>query len=334
MIGGLGGMLVIGASNMLVLYMAVELQALSGYVLIGQSGGLQGKEGALKYYIIGGISTGLVIYGSSMMYKGTGETAIGGLTEGGVGRGLVTLGLLMKLAGAPMHMWAPDVYEGAPMGGLALISTIGKVSIVGAMVHVGGMGNVMMVSGVLSMVYGVLGALNQSKMKRLLGYSGIGNMGYVLIGLSMGTYEGLEGALVYMVIYVGLLVGAMTVMNAMGQWDLKDYIGKGRENGVVGLTVGVILLAMAGVPPLMGFIGKWLIIGAMILGGYWMIGVIGGMLGVISAMYYIRVMQVGYFEEGGWEWGVLQRTIRGVGRVGRGDGVIIGGSVYMGVMGI
>lgn len=222
-------MIVIGAGNMLIMYMAIEMQAISIYVMIGQRGELKGIEGAIKYYIIGGISTGLIIYGSSMIYKATGEMSIRGMTGitiGGVGKGMITMGLLIKMSAAPMHMWAPDVYEGATMGGIAMIGTIGKISIVGAIIHIGGIGNVIMMSSILSIIYGGIGAMNQSKIKRLLGYSGIGHMGYILMGISIGTYEGIEGGLIYIVIYMGMMVGIITMMNIGGMTEMKDYIGK------------------------------------------------------------------------------------------------------------
>ncbi len=147
------------------------------------------------------------------------------------------------------------------------MSTIGKISIIGAIIHIGPVSNVVVVSGILSLLYGGLGAINQTKLKRLLAYSGIVHMGYILLGLSIGSYEGMQGVIVYIVIYIVTLVGIITLLRGRGKESIRDYIGMSIENKLLAITLGVLLLSLAGMPPLMGFISKWLVIAAVIAAG-------------------------------------------------------------------
>lgn len=252
--------MIVGSGNILILYMSIELQALSIYVLLGLGDKrAEGLEGAIKYYIIGGLATGIMAYGWSLQYKSTGEISISGenvLKGADIGKVLVTLGLLVKIAAAPLHMWSPDVYEGARIVIVGVLSTIGKIGIIVAMLHIGPISNVVMISSVLSLVYGGLGALNQVKIKRLLAYSGIVHIGYILLGISIGSYEGMQAMVVYMGIYAVTLVGVISLIKGRGKENIRDYIGMSVENKVLSISFGVLLLSLAGMPPFLGFLGK------------------------------------------------------------------------------
>lgn len=257
---GLGGIIIVGAGNILLLYMAIELQAIGIYILLGEKSNKQeGLEGAIKYYIIGGLATGVMAYGWSIQYKYTGEIGINGgniIKEGGLGKALVTIGLLTKVAAVPLHLWVADVYEGARTIVVGLLSTIGKISIIVAIIHIGAINNIVVISSILSLIYGGLWAINQTKIKRLLAYSGVVHIGYILLGVSIGSYEGIQAIIVYIGVYIVTLVGVITLVKGRGKDSIRDYIGMAKENKVLSISLGVLLLSLAGMPPLMGFIGK------------------------------------------------------------------------------
>ena len=186
----------------------------------------------------------------------------------GWGKILVTLGIIVKLAGAPMHMWVPDVYEGAIIMVVGMLSTLGKLGMLMALLHVGPVIEILGVSGVMSIVYGGVGALNQTKVKRLLAYIGVSHVGYVLLGLSVQTEEGMMGVIVYLWVYVMMMVGVITVVRVHGREGVRDYVGLWVENRVLSLTMGVLWLSLAGMPPLLGFVGKWWVIVSLVGGGY------------------------------------------------------------------
>lgn len=253
---------------------------------------------------------------------------------GGIGKMLVTVGLLVKIAAVPLHMWAPDVYEGATILTVGVLSTIGKIGIIIAMLHIGPVSNMVVVSGILSLVYGGLGAVNQTKIQRLLAYSGIVHMGYILLGISIGSYEGLQGVIVYMGVYIVTLVGVITLLRGRGKDSIKDYIGMGVENKVLAISLGVLLLSLAGMPPLMGFIGKWVVISAIVTTGGWLMGVIVGGITIVNIVYYARILHIQSFNIKGWEWMAIQRVIEGIKGINNKEGYWIGGALYIGVVGI
>lgn len=192
---GLSSIAAASAGDMAILYLSLEAQGIAMGALIGREGGrVEAQEGALKYYVMGGVSSGLLLYGSALRYGEGGGMELGGEGVSGVGGVLVTLGMLQKVGAAPMHVWVADVNGGATMAVVGLMGTVGKAGVLVGLVRLGPSGGVLMVSGVLSIVYGGMGAIGQTRVKRLVGYSGVGQVGYVLIGLGVGTREGMMGA--------------------------------------------------------------------------------------------------------------------------------------------
>ena len=213
-----------------------------------------------------------------------------------MGKVLITVSLLFKLSGAPFHMWAPDVYEGAPTITTALLAAVFSV-----LVQVGLVSSVLLCSGVLSIIVGAIGALNQVKMKRLLAYSGVGHMGFLCFGVALGSFESVEASLVYVLIYALMSICGFSVLLSLG-WTralIIEVAGLSRENAVLGVTLGLTFFSTAGIPPLSGFLGKWLVLLSGVSSSYYLICVIIVIFSVIAGVYYVRVVQWIYFPNYG-----------------------------------
>lgn len=242
--------------------MSIELQTLTLFILVAlKRDSAFGTEAGLKYFVLGAVSSGLFLFGCTLLYGLTGETsiqAINTMLTGDVGKILITISLLFKLSVAPFHMWAPDVYEGAPTMITALLATVPKVGVFSILVQIGPVINVILICAVLSIVYGAIGGLNQTRLKRLLAYSGISHMGFILLGLAIGTFEGIQASLIYMVVYIVMSICSFSIILALKL--VKDQIielsGLSRNNSVVSLTLALTFLSIAGIPPLAGFLSK------------------------------------------------------------------------------
>lgn len=309
----LSSLLLVSSVNWLSIYLAIELQTLTLFILTAiKRNSAYSIEAGLKYFVLGAVSSGLFLFGCALLYGLIGETSIQGINStmcnknqfihsmltADVGKILITISLLFKLSAAPFHMWAPDVYDGAPTMITALLATVPKIGVFSILVQIGPVTNVVLICAVLSIIYGAIGALNQTKIKRLLAYSGIGHMGFILFGVAIGSFESIQASLIYMVIYIIMSLCSFSIILALNL--SKDLIievsGLSRDNPLIGLTLAFAFLSTAGIPPLAGFLSKWLILLSGVSSGYYLICIVAVISSVIAGVYYVRIVQIIYFQ--------------------------------------
>ncbi len=319
----LGMMMMISANDLISLYLGLELQSLSLYVVAAfRRDTVRSSEAGLKYFVLGALSSGMLLYGCSLVYGFSGTTSFDELariltadTEPSLGLivGLVFVitGLAFKVSAVPFHMWTPDVYEGAPTPVTAFFATAPKIAAVALFVRVmmgpfGGLfeewQQVVIVISVGSMALGAFAAIMQSNIKRLMAYSSIGHMGYVLIGLATGTEKGIGAIGVYMAIYLVMNLGVFACILCMRRDGLMveqidDLKGLAKTSPLMALALGMLMFSMAGIPPLAGFFGKLLIFQSAVEAGLYTLAVIGVLSSVVAAFYYIRIVKIMYFDE-------------------------------------
>ncbi|GAB4225293.1 MAG: NADH-quinone oxidoreductase subunit NuoN [Kiloniellaceae bacterium] len=319
----LGMLLMISANDMLSLYLGLELQSLSLYVVAAfRRDHLRSSEAGLKYFVLGALSSGMLLYGMSMIYGFAGTTSFAGLAaqfQAGapvsigliVGIVFLSAGLAFKISAVPFHMWTPDVYEGAPTPVTAFFATAPKVAAMALIVRVmiGPFGDlvdqwqqIIWFVSVASMILGALAAISQTNIKRLMAYSSIGHVGYALIGLAAGTQEGVNGILLYLTIYIVMNLGTFAVILCMRQKDvmverIEDLKGLSKTNPAMALALAIFMFSMAGIPPLVGFFGKFYIFLAAIESQLYVLAVIGVLSSVIGAFYYLRIVKLMYFDD-------------------------------------
>ena len=255
-------LLLVSSINWLSLYLAIELQTLTLFILAAlKRDSSYSTEAGLKYFVLGAVSSGIFLFGCALLYGLTGETSIQGINSiltADVGKVLITISLLFKLSAAPFHMWAPDVYDGSPTTITALLAIVPKVGVFSILIQIGPVTNVVLLCAVFSMIYGAIGALNQTKIKRLLAYSGIAHMGFILFGVAIGSFESIQATLIYLIIYVIMGICSFSIILSLKL--TKDLIvelsGLSRKNPVIALTLALTFLSTAGVPPLAGFLSK------------------------------------------------------------------------------
>ncbi len=338
----LGMMVMVSAGDLMALYMGLELQSLSLYVIASiRRDSLRSTEAGLKYFVLGALSSGLLLYGASLTYGFAGTTLFGGIIEAAQGDqvplgllfGLVFIaaGLAFKVSAAPFHMWTPDVYEGAPTPVTAFFATAPKVAAMCLFARVlhdafGGITadwqQILAFLSVASMFLGAVAAIGQRNIKRLMAYSSIAHMGFALMGLAAGTQAGVEAMLVYMAIYVTMNLGTFAFILSMRR-DGKPVADIGLLNGYANreplraLALMVLMFSLAGVPPLVGFFGKFAVLLAAVDAGMAWLAVAGVIASVIGAFYYVRIVYYMYFgaetdalETGGTmiHWGVLMAS--------------------------
>ena len=309
------------------IYIGLELQSLSLYVIAAfRRDTLRSTESGLKYFVLGALSSGMLLYGSSLVYGFAGTTNFNTLAEilqqaaqAGqapsigliVGVVFVIAGLAFKVGGVPFHMWTPDVYEGAPTPVTAFFASAPKIAAMALFVRVL-MGpfadlvaqwqQVVVAISLLSMVLGALAAISQTNIKRLMAYSSIGHVGYALIGLAAGTEAGVRGLAVYMAIYLFMNLGTFAVILCMRQKDrmvenIDDLRGLSRTHPLMALAMGIFMFSMAGIPPLAGFFSKLYVFLAAIEAGLYTLAVVGVLSSVVGAFYYLRIVKLMYFDE-------------------------------------
>jgi len=317
-----GMMVMVSASNLMTLYLGLELQSLALYVLAAFARDeLRSTEAGLKYFVLSGLASGLLLYGISLVYGFSGTMdfqqlrtllmqpshASPGLIVGIV---FVLVGLAFKISAVPFHMWTPDVYEGAPTPVTTFFATAPKVAAMGLLLRVmatpfgnllGAWQLLIILVSIASMVLGALAAIGQSNIKRLMAYSSIGHMGYALIGLAAGTPEGIRGVLVYMLIYVFMTGGAFACIIAMRRdgravEQISDLSGLANNDPALALAIAVFMFSLAGIPLLAGFFAKLYVFLAAVQSGLWTLAVIGVLTSVVGSFYYIRVVKVMYFD--------------------------------------
>ena len=323
-LSAVGMMMMVSAGDLMALYMGLELQSLALYVVASlRRDSVKSTEAGMKYFVLGALSSGLLLYGASLVYGFAGTTNFAGIIEaageGHIPLGLlfgltfVTAGLAFKVSAVPFHMWTPDVYEGAPTPITAFFATAPKVAAMGLLARVlhdafgGAVGDwqqIIALLSVLSMFLGAVAAIGQRNIKRLMAYSSIAHMGYALMGLAAGTAFGVQAMLIYMVIYVTMNVGTFAFILSMerdGQpvTDITSLNMYARREPGRALAMLILLFSLAGVPPLVGFFGKFYVLRAAYEAGLAWLAVLGVVASVIGAFYYLRIVFYMYFGEEG-----------------------------------
>ena len=321
----LGMMMMVSANDLIALYLGIELQSLSLYVLAAiRRDSIKSAEAGLKYFVLGALSSGILLYGMTMVYGFSGATGFNELelafSDGVANNQLigVTVGVIFilcalafKVSAVPFHMWTPDVYEGAPTPITAFFSIAPKIAAMLLLARVllepfGGLfvqwQQVICFIAIASMTFGAFAAINQTNIKRLMAYSSIGHMGFVLVGLAAGTLAGLQAVLLYLTVYLFMNVGTFACILAMKRDDrmveeINQLAGYSRTNPRMTIALTIFMFSMAGIPPLAGFFGKYFVFKAAIDAELYTLTVIGLLASVVSAFYYLRIVKLMYFDE-------------------------------------
>jgi NADH-quinone oxidoreductase subunit N len=317
-----GMMMMASATSLMTVYLGVELMSLSIYVLAAFARDeLRSSEAGLKYFVLGALASGLLLYGISLAYGFTGSMSFDRLAAAlsdpatvspslVVGLVFILAGLAFKVSAVPFHMWTPDVYEGAPTPVTAFMGTAPKVAAMALLLRVmaepfghllAQWQQIVVLVSLASMILGALAAIAQRNIKRLMAYSSIGHMGYALIGLAAGNAVGVRGVLFYLFTYVFMNIGTFACIVAMrrkGQYveGIADLAGLSRTDPVMAMWLAVFMFSMAGIPPFAGFLGKYFIFTAAVQQGLWTLAVVGVLTSVVGAFYYIRIIKVMYFD--------------------------------------
>jgi NADH-quinone oxidoreductase subunit N len=322
LLSAFGMSLMTSASDLVTLYMGVETQSLALYVLAAfNRDSRRSTEAGLKYFVLGALSSCLLLYGASLIYGFSGSTqfdaiataAAGDGEKAGLIVGLVFLisGLAFKVSAAPFHMWTPDVYEGAPTPVTAFLAAAPKFAAMALFARaliepfsaiIDDWRPVIALISILSMSIGAVSAIRQTNIKRLMAYSSIGHMGYALIALAAGTQAGVGAILIYMTIYVAMTIGAFACILLMRRRggmseSIADLAGLSRTNGGLAVILTALLFSLAGIPPLAGFLAKWAVFVAAVEAGLVWLAVIGAVVSVVSAYYYLRIVKTIWMDE-------------------------------------
>jgi NADH-quinone oxidoreductase subunit N len=318
----LGMLLMISANSLLSLYLALELQSLALYVLAAiNRDSLRSTEAGLKYFVLGALSSGLLLYGMSLVYGFTGHIGFAeiaaALTSEGRSLGLVfglvfiLAGIAFKISAVPFHMWTPDVYEGAPTPVTAYFSGAPKVAAMAMLVRividafqpvVADWQQVVVFIAIASMLLGAFGAIGQRNIKRMMAYSSIGHMGYALVGLASGSMAGVRGVVLYMLVYMVMTLGAFACILAMRRKEggyvenIDDLAGASATNPFMATAMTAMMFSLAGIPPLGGFFAKYFVFMAAIEAQLYALAIIGVLASVVGAYYYLRVVKVMWFD--------------------------------------
>lgn len=341
-----GMLMMISANSLISLYVALELQSLPLYVMTAfHRDRLRASEAGLKYFVLGALASGILLYGCSMVYGFTGTLSFDGLEralspqaigEGGtigigvvIGLVFVAAGLAFKLAAVPFHMWTPDVYEGAPTPVTAFLAAAPKVAAMALTIRLfyqpfgewaGQWQQIIVFIAIASMVLGAFAAISQTNLKRLLAYSGISHIGFALVGLAAGTPQGVNSVLVYIAIYLAMTLGVFACVLALRRngapaEKIDDLAGLARQQPLFAAAIGVFMFSLAGIPPLAGFFGKFYVFMAAVDAGLTPLAIIGVLASVVGAYYYLRIVKIMYFDE---TLDPLDRSI------GRDYGIVLG----------
>src|SRR3984957_8236650 len=316
----LGMMVLISAGDLIMLYLGLELMSLALYVVAASNrDNAKSTEAGLKYFVLGALSSGMLLYGASLIYGFTGTVSFAGIAAAvktgsiGVVFGLVFLlaGLCFKVSAVPFHMWTPDVYEGAPTPVTAFFASAPKVAALAVFTRVTltafpGIApqwqQIIVFVSIASMALGSFAAVGQRNIKRLMAYSSIGHMGFALVGLAAGTSDGIQGVLVYMAIYVAMTLGTFACIISMRRQgkpveDISDLAGLARTKPVMAFFFAMMMFSMAVFPPLAGFFAKFYVFLAAIEAGLFTLAVLGVLTSVVGAYYYLMIVKTMYFDE-------------------------------------
>jgi NADH-quinone oxidoreductase subunit N len=319
----LGMMLMISANDLIALYLGIELQSLSLYVVAAiNRDSTRSTEAGLKYFVLGALSSGMLLYGASLVYGFTGQIGFQEIAEVlangerslGVVFGLVFLlaGIAFKISAVPFHMWTPDVYEGAPTPVTAFFAAAPKIAAMAMLVRIvieafepitPDWQQVIVFVSIASMVLGAFAAIGQRNIKRLMAYSSIGHMGYALVGLAAGSMVGVQGVAIYMLVYMVTTLGTFACILAMRRKEegnveqIDDLAGLSSTNPMMATVLTIFMFSLAGIPFLAGFFAKYFVFLAAIEAGLITLAVIGVLASVVGAYYYLRVVKIMWFDE-------------------------------------
>jgi NADH-quinone oxidoreductase subunit N len=317
----LGAMLLISASDFIAVYLGLELMSLALYVIAAyRRDDLRATEAGLKYFVLGALSSGMLLYGLSLMYGFAGTVNFHGVAEAltgpapvGVTFGLVFViaGLAFKLSAVPFHMWTPDVYEGAPTPVTTFFASAPKMAAMAVAVRIllvafphiaNEWRQIITFVSIASMALGSFAAIGQANIKRLMAYSAIGHMGFALVGVAAGSVQGAQGVALYMAIYLVMTLGTFAGILSMRRHGhyvetIQDLAGLSRTNPWMAVFLAAMMFSLAGIPPLAGFFAKFYVFAAAIDAGLYGLAVIGVLTSAVGAFYYLRIVKVMYFDE-------------------------------------
>ncbi|MFT6076895.1 MAG: NADH-quinone oxidoreductase subunit N [Myxococcota bacterium] len=331
MIATVGGMLMISSNNLLPIYMALELQALSLYLLAAiKRDSIKSSEAGVKYFLLGSVASGLLLFGISLIYGFSGTVDLNGLASyyqhnaGNIpialflGFTLVIIAILFKVSAAPFHMWTPDVYEGSTTIVTTLFASLVKFISIVILVRLyftltlvwPDMYQIIIVVAILSLIVGAFGAIKQTNLKRLLAYSAIGHVGFVLAGLAVGDIASIRAIMLYATIYASVSLGAFAFLMMLQDDDadksvdakndhiyqLSSIAGLAKTSPKIAMSLATIMFSMAGIPPLAGFFAKFYILISVVGKGFYTLAIIAVLCSVVSAFYYLRVIKIVYFD--------------------------------------
>jgi NADH-quinone oxidoreductase subunit N len=316
----LGMMVMISSNDLMVFYVGLELQSLALYVLASfNRDQLKSSESGLKYFVLSALSSGLLLYGCSLIYGFSGSTNFNiisetmnstryGLTFGIV---FILVGLAFKISAVPFHMWAPDVYEGSPTSVTLFFAIVPKIAALTVFIRflyvpfidmIDQWQTIVIFLSIASMIFGAVAAIGQNNLKRLVAYSSIGHIGYALAGLAVGTNEGIQSSIVYISIYIVMNLGLFSCLLMMRRNDqyfetIDDLSGLSKNHPILSMSLLIILFSLAGIPPLAGFFAKFYIFKSVIEQSMYFLAIVGLLSTVVAAFYYLRIIKVIYFDE-------------------------------------
>ena len=315
----LGMMVMISSNDLIVFYIGLELQSLALYVLASfNRDQIKSSEAGLKYFILSALSSGLLLYGCSLIYGFSGSTNFITISENinstqfGLTFGIVFIlvGLAFKISAVPFHMWAPDVYEGSPTSVTLFFAVVPKIAALTVFIRFLYVPFINMIDqwqmiiiflSIASMIFGAVAAIGQKNLKRLVAYSSIGHMGFALAGLSSGTNEGIQSSIIYISIYLIMNLGLFSCLFMMKRNDkyyenIDDLSGLSKNHPLISLSLLIILFSLAGIPPMAGFFAKFYVFTAVVKESMYFLAITGLLSTVISAFYYLRIIKIIYFD--------------------------------------
>jgi NADH-quinone oxidoreductase subunit N len=331
-----GMLMMLSANDLIALYIGLELQSLALYVIASiHRDDLKSTEAGLKYFVLGALSSGMLLYGASLIYGFSGTvsfTGIAAAVNGHVGLGLIfgivflMAGLAFKISAVPFHMWTPDVYEGAPTPVTALFAGAPKIAAMGLLIRViitsfpsalAQWQQIVVFISIASMALGAFAAIGQSNIKRLMAYSSIGHMGFALVGLAAGSVEGVQGVLIYLALYLGMTIGTFAVILSMKRdgvyvENISDLSGLSSTHPVMAYVLAALMFSLAGIPPLSGFWAKWYVFVAAVHANLYWLAVLGVLSSAVGAYYYLRVVKLMFFDAPSRSLEPMSKTLRAV----------------------
>jgi NADH-quinone oxidoreductase subunit N len=316
----LGMFFMISSNDLMSFYLGLELQSLALYILASiDRDNLKSNESGIKYFVLSALSSGLLLYGCSLLYGFTGSTNFEEInlkielenTGAVFAMVFILVGLAFKVSAVPFHMWTPDVYQGSPSSVTSFFAVVPKVAGIAILirfVHIpfeqltDQWKNILVFMALASMILGAVAAIGQTNIKRLIAYSSIGHIGYALAGISTGTVAGYSSSITYISIYVIMnlgVFGCIFLMKKDGKYceDIKDLAGISKQNPLLAISFLIIMFSLAGIPPLAGFFAKFYIFMSVIESGMYTLAIVGLLSTVISAFYYLRIIKIIYFDE-------------------------------------